>query len=303
MAELVQLRNNTSVAQSVVYNGRQIVLDPRDTTQFVKEVADKFIEMRSPLVSVVEQEVGGIYSEDDNDLIWLANFTGNPDASGLIDDKKWIDKRWQTIKIPNPNKEPRELTHQWDPGQETYIGKDGTLEGLNLSPVAYVFPPYQRRLVPSDIANWALKRDSLSGQTTIGALRLSRAKSNFEPDMSWTLNDMRSYLRLIDPQSEIGPSEEEVRRVSKKDSRIKNAGEEGFKAAVEESKRLLFKRVYFRAADPRYSLPSQGEFLEFVRGEVAPRKRKAKESDVMGMIDKSNKSVAKAKKDQSQPAA
>ena len=77
---LVTLKNNTGVPQSIVFNGKQIILESNREQDFIQAVADKFVESRSPLVSVVEEDVGGVYEDEDDGLIWIANITGNPDA-------------------------------------------------------------------------------------------------------------------------------------------------------------------------------------------------------------------------------
>ena len=78
--ELSRIKNNTGVPQSIVHLGRQIALGPHETQQFAKEIADKFLENRAPLVSIVEEDLGGTYAEKDDSIMWLANTTGNIDA-------------------------------------------------------------------------------------------------------------------------------------------------------------------------------------------------------------------------------
>ena len=59
-------------------------------------------------------------------------------------------------------------------------------------------------------------------------------------------------------------------------------------------KRVCYKRLFFRIVDPRYTLPTEAEFREFVTG--APPQEIAAEEVVMGMIEKSEKDVAKTKR-------
>ena len=292
--ELSRIKNNTGVPQSIVHMGRQIALGPHETHQFAKEVADKFLENRAPLVSIVEEDLGGTYAEKDDSIMWLANVTGNMDAPDMVKDKRFINKGWSTVDVENPNKGARDLSWMYDPGQEFYTARDGALESRNLFPVKYQIPSFMRRAVKKDVAQWILMRDSTSGPTTRGAVIASRAPAAFEPSMSWSLNDMRAYLRLIDPDAEMVPSEEDVIKEAKKDSRIRQAGDEGLIAAVGAMKRVCYKRLFFRIVDPRYTLPTEAEFREFVTG--APPQEIAAEEVVMGMIEKSEKDVAKTKR-------
>ena len=45
---LVTLRNNTGVPQSIVFNGKQVILDPSQEQDFIQAIADKFVSWGSP---------------------------------------------------------------------------------------------------------------------------------------------------------------------------------------------------------------------------------------------------------------
>ena len=89
---IVTLRNNTGVPQSIVFKGRQIILDANSDGAYDEDIAKKFVENRSPLVSVVE-EVADTYS-DSSEMVWIANFTGNEDLPETVNVKQWASGRW-----------------------------------------------------------------------------------------------------------------------------------------------------------------------------------------------------------------
>jgi hypothetical protein len=289
---LVRLRNNTGVAQNIVYEGRQIVLGPHEDGDYVKPVADKFLEIRAPLVTVAEEDIGGIYEEGSPDTVWVANMTGNPDSPDQVKAKLFVNRQWQMIPVDNPNKAARPLVLKCDMGMKEYTAKDGALESLNLGKKVIRIPPYKRRAMPSNEARWWLNRDAISEAHYRGASIKSRAPSAFEPRPdtidSWSLDELRAYLKLMDPNAEMGRSEEQVARDAKKRNHRKN---EEVLAHVEEEKSLIMKRLFFRLADPRYPVPSRREFEEFMRG--APEPEASVSDDV---IEQAEKQLTKAKR-------
>ena len=111
---ITTIQNNTGVPQSIVFKGRQIILDASSTGSFDEEVAKKFIESRSPLVSIVEEEPdlfnGG------TEMVWVANFTGNEDLPETISVKHWTNGRWTHTEIPNPKRAPVVIERLMDQG-------------------------------------------------------------------------------------------------------------------------------------------------------------------------------------------
>jgi len=58
---IVTLRNNTGVPQSIVFKGRQIVLDANSDGAYDEDIAKKFVENRSPLVAIVEEVADALF--------------------------------------------------------------------------------------------------------------------------------------------------------------------------------------------------------------------------------------------------
>jgi hypothetical protein len=297
---LVTLKNNTGVPQSIVFNGKQIILDANQEKDFIQVVADKFVEMRSPLVSAVEEDIGGIYEEEDDGLVWIANVTGNPDAPDKVMAKVYVDRRWQMVEVDNPKKEPRMLANKFDMGMKSYIAKDGAVEALNLPKKNIELPAFKRRALPSHEAKWWLNRDAIAEPAIRGCSIKSRPPTEFEPNPKnvddWSLDDLRAYLKLMDPGAEMGRSESSVVSEAKKRGHRKP---EEISAHIEEEKYLITKRIYFRLVDPQYAIPTKSQFLEFVHGqkEVQP----VKEDFAAELIKKSTEEVKRKRTRKKKP--
>ena len=284
---ITTIQNNTGVPQSIVFKGKQIILDASSTGSFDEEVAKKFIESRSPLVSIIEEEPD--LFDGGTEMVWIANFTGNEDLSETISVKHWSGGRWSRTDIPNPKREARVIERFMDMGMKSYTAKDGVFEGMNLPKTRFRLPAFTRRAFPKNLANWSLKRDALSDLN--GSLVKSRAPTMFEPDESWSLDDARGYLRLIDPSAPVGSSESDVIKKASQDPEAVRAGESGVMAYVTAAKRTVLRRLFFRVADPQYHLPTREEFNEFMRGEVP-----ASRSDADAVMDMLVGSAAEVKK-------
>tara|TARA_Y100000310_G_scaffold119905_1_gene118646 strand:- start:1886 stop:2809 length:924 start_codon:yes stop_codon:yes gene_type:complete len=292
---IVTLRNNTGVPQSIVYKGQQIVLDASAESSFDEEVAKKFIENRSPLVSLVEETPDSY--DGGAEMIWVANFTGNQDLPETVNVKQWASGRWTHAEIPNPRREVRVIERFMDQGMQGYTARDGVFEFNNLPKTRFRLPPHTRRAFPKNLANWSLKRDAISDLR--GSIMKSRAPTLFEPDESWSLDDARGYLRLIDPSANVGPSESDVARKAAQDPEAVRAGDSGVRAYVTNAKKTILRRLFFRVADPQYHLPTREEFNEFMRGEAPVNKSDA--DAVMDMLVGSAEEVKKVKRGRGRP--
>ena len=290
---LTTLKNNTGVPQSIVFKGRQIVIDGNAEQTFDEQVATMFLEMRQPLVIKAEDPVDA-FSDDPENMVWIANMTGNIDLPEKVQVKRLINKSWEYVDAPNPKRKKTEIKREWDMGMQSYTAKDGALEMLNLGKKWITVPAFSRRLFPKNVASWSLNRDSRLEPESRGSITKSRAPTEFEPTSHWKLDDIRAYFRLIDPGAEVGPSEAEVRKAAKTDENAVRAGESGEAAYVDAAKRLIINRLFFRVVDPQYTLPTQAEFHEFITGVsgTAPDS----EAAVLGLLASSTKAVQKRKR-------
>lgn len=262
--ELKIVRNLTAVDQSVVYKGTQITLRPKEEKPFVKEVADFFLAEAPLYVQEIEAENFGQPYEAPNDIadIWVANMSGDPDAPETVKVKKWHERQWSLVDVPNPKKDPITVGRDLDLGMTAYTDASDHPAALNLGKKRIAVPPYNRRKLPLAIGEWFLERDGSQFPTMRGVCIKSRAPSTFEPNMQWNLDDMRLYLKLTDASAVEGPSEAACVRSATK-------GNVEPELVLFEAKALCMKRLHKRLVDPQYRLPNKKEFDSFKGSQVA----------------------------------
>lgn len=248
------LKNKTNVAQGVVHNGKQIILKAKEERAFDDVIASAFIAECSPFVVEVSPDVGAVQTDKEaTTMVWIANFTGNPDAPESFKRRKWDGREYVETTVPNDLREPRPLIRFMDLGMQEYTNKDGVLEALNLPKVEVRIDPYKRKEMPKNTAAWFINRDAVQDKYNRGACGLSRPPTPFEPTFDWDLDDMRTYLKLADPNATLGPTEKEAAAA--------RPGDE--EAAIQEAKLVCLRRLFFRVANPDYRLPTKREFDEF----------------------------------------
>jgi len=260
MPELVGIQNKSPRAKSILFRGREIIIDGHSSGDFDKSVAEKFLEVHRGVITRAD-DIGTVYEADlaTQEMVWLANMTGNPDSPETAETAgHWSKAAGNIVRsnVPHPCREAMTIRRPYDLGQKEYVAKDGAPEGLNLQSVMIELPPYTRRQFPKDIASWMLTRDGTAGQEFSGRLMKSRPPSAFEPDMSWELDNMRVYLRLADPGSTLGESENTIR------ANIKDKKEADIE--VEKAKRRVWTRLFFCLVDPTVRLPTRSEFNEYI---------------------------------------
>jgi hypothetical protein len=254
------------VKQTIIFKGAEVSIAPNDEQLMVEEVANKFLLDCQGLIEEVAEDFGAEYQDNESGKLWIANVTGNPDAPSMVQTRLFDSKlkRWVTADIENPIKAPRDLKEWAEGPMEEYTAKDGVAEALNHAGHYVRIPAFRRRQLDAGEVEWFMNRVSNAARAAnipgypVSVAMISRAPSNFEPDTSWELNDIRMYLRLADPDAIIGPSEEEVLEQAAKD------GVEEYEWAqrMNDAKRLEMKRVYFRLINPKYTLPTRATFNE-----------------------------------------
>lgn len=250
--QLKKIKNFSGVPQSIVLDGNQIVLDANKEQFFPVEVANEFLAECGNTVR--EVNIAALYAENASDqLVYLANMTGNPDALEIVKVKQPTKGVWGLHDAPNPKREARDLSWQMKGPQQEYQGRDGTQEGMNVFPTTYSIPRYQRRAFAPHIARWIVSRDARSEQHYRGQVIESRAVP-WAPDSTMDLDDIRLYLKLCDPTAVLGVSQEEL------DASCVGMPEDQKLIALYEAKELALQRVHFRISDPAYPLPKQKQF-------------------------------------------
>jgi hypothetical protein len=260
-SDLVTLRNNSNIPQSVIFKGRQIVLDKYAEQKMDAEVAQLFLEKCADVVNEVQQEAAAFDPDGAND-VWVANVTGHPKYAPKVQVKTLRNKKWEMTEVVNPSAQPHPVKREYDHGQEAYVGKDGSYMSRNLPPQPIEILPFQRRLLRKDVADWYLRREGVSVQFNgfSRAVIKSRKPSSYEPDMSWDLNEMRAYLKIISAgQEAVGPSEEELADAAKDQIELDNK--------LHEAKAALIKTLWFYVCDPAYRYPTRAEVRELLAAE------------------------------------
>ena len=286
--ELKTVKNVTGAPQSIVFRGQQFTVGAFGEETFEQDIAGKFIDVCGPAIIDVTEKLGATYAPElVEQTTWVANMTGDPDAPPTVMDRRvGPDKKWTDVAVTNPNAAPRDVGREMKGGHRAYIARDGGLVQLSLPSTHWNIPPFRRRPMPKIAANWFLNRDAHGGAGR-GAAIESRPQSDFEPDMSWKLDDMRVYLRLLDPEAPLGYGEDELsKQAAKKKWDVKQAAEE-----LRKAKQLCFKRLYFRLVNPAYRLPTKAEFTEFVTGKSTEQ---IEEEQVAALLAKSQREVEKA---------
>lgn len=286
MKDLKTIRNTSTVAQSIVFKGQQFTLSPHDEQTYEIDVADKFLEFCSPVVvDVSADSMGSMYAPElIAKTVWLANVTGNPDSPSTVTVTKYMKNgslRTEKVSMPNPNHEPRSLSWELKGGHKQYTAQDGGLVQLSLTPRMLTIPPFKRRPFASEEAEFFMANDAMT--EVRGAAIRSRAPSDFEPDMTWKLAEMRAFLRLTDPQADIGPDDKMLAEQAAREGwDEKKANEE-----LRKAKQMVMRRLYFRLVDPKYRLPTRKEFNEFLTGKSEESVQKEELSALLAQADKS----------------
>ena len=296
--------NNSSRSVAIIHKGVQVNLPPGEHEVDAK-LADAFVA-ESPLVSFPQDDISVVYSGNQyvDDRIWIANATGNPDQPDKIKIKQFVNKQWQAVEIDNPVKEPRAIKKSMQGPMVEVIAKDGNPEGLNLFPYEMKLPPYTRAPLPKNMATWALNRESHKDREQGIVLIKSRAPSEFEPNMGWSLDDMKLYLAFVDPDATPVPSQADVENQNKKElnaefrrkvggstkGKLEDLEEfvaEAVQGLVHQAKRDAMKRLFFRLANPSYTLPTRAQFEELKTGRKVT-KRDVEADDIGAVVDALN---------------
>jgi hypothetical protein len=232
-------------------------LEPKEEKIVSEEIATKFLEICQPYVTEIKTDLlGKVDSSVKLDKIWIANMMGNPDAAENIETRSFIDRQWKTVSVSNPKKEARMVGRKLDLGQREYVGKDGLRDMLNLGTIVLSVQPYTRKEFDRAEGEWFLQRDGNQDVGMRGAAIRSRPPSNFEPDMNWSLDDMRMYLYLADNNAALGIQENDLRTKCASDKSDPDI-------ELQKAKILCMKRLHFRLADPQYRLPTKAEFDDY----------------------------------------
>jgi hypothetical protein len=267
MYTTIKLQNTSHAPQSIMYRGERLFLNPGEVMRYDEGIAKKFLEKCAPAVSVVDDSTSASFDNYMGPVKWLANVTGNPALPEELVKIKRVrphvgaPMQDMEVRVPNPLRKPVSLSRSAEGAQVEYIDSWGQYAAWNRGKQVIRLDPYERRPFPLGVADWFLNRQNLSGMP--GACIESRPPTSFEPSLSWKLENIRMYLKFIQPGADLGPTEEEVIKNTKK-LKGRKFSQDDADMAVNGAVRELFGRVWPMLCDPAYRLPSLEEFEEFL---------------------------------------
>ena len=119
-------------------------------------------------------------------------------------------------------------------------------------PVQIQLRPYERQLVSISFARWFHNRASFQPPHKQGNIRICRGPSEFEPNPTWSLNDMLLYANMVD---EGFFTKEKIAHEFGDEKQWEGKPDELHNHIVK-----LWQFLFHRLVDDEYALPSQAAF-------------------------------------------
>ena len=241
--DTVNIYNTSEVEQTAFTDdGKRHQLGPYEIRLMPEDIAKAFLSQRGryvqPYVAVQLPRVAG------EDIVWIANATGNPFDPDKIKLKKFDPKTniEEMYEVENPRKKARPLTREMQSEQKVVRSKHGTFfESLSFPPTKIKIPPFTRHPASRSIAEWLVRRDYQQDDLHKGSLVICRQPSGFEPNDSWSVDEIYTYAEIVDDQTK---------------------WRKRFVAIDKdhESRVRLLNALFFRLIDERYALPPRDYF-------------------------------------------
>jgi hypothetical protein len=274
--EFVKIKNHAEAVKTVFDpQGNQHFIPARSVATLRPDLADLFERTHPECRKVV---VGGIQKDAkviQNENIWIANMTGNPEAPKKVTVKHYDakTKRWLPTEIPNPLAEPCEVIRSMGGGMKEYIDKAGNVMARNLAPTKYVIDPFQRIEVPKNVGQWMLNRNASS--TGKGSILRSRAPTELDSAIhGWPIEKIEALVKYVDPMCrKVANTREKMLSVYKGKNKL---SDQELELKLFNEKEAWVKRAHFRLADPKYDLPTLFVFEQWY---ASRGKEEAKEEE------------------------
>jgi hypothetical protein len=259
MSEYIILRNITAKPVAGRLGPKHFTVDPfevincesEDEAMAIIEAFPGFFERMQP------EFIGEGVEPELPQTMWLANMTGNPDAPKEVQGGTFnnpMTGRTEPKMVVNYFSSPRPYLFYYRPPEKkvsySHSVAGGTTMIVSEGKQCLRVNPWQRIEVPKYLGQQLLERISRGDTSKSGWVIASRPPSKFEPDASWSLDDIRTWLLLVDPQG-ITPE------ILGPPTSLLNG------LAVKELKRKHLNRVFLRAANPKFKLPNHADFKEF----------------------------------------
>ena len=275
----VRVINRSDQRLPIPWGKSTIIFAPRGQQGSVQDLPEDAAEYcrghYGEMLGVIEPTSGieSLIEEHKVQEFYIANMTGDPDAPEFVGE--YFNLRSQkNEKELNDNKQPQVLRYRLgrfnglkEPGTWRFRGEHGWQ--YNDKPVQVTIPgklvtlaPYTRKKVTKEQMETILSCDRDTPQKLQGRVIISRPQSDFEPDFGdefWTLDAMRTWLELV-PGSGDRPMGRDVIGPSEAELRAGFADEDEADVAVNTARFDMWTRCFFRAADPRFKLPTKKDF-------------------------------------------
>ena len=110
-----------------------------------------------------------------------------------------------------------------------------------------------------------MKRDGSQSKEMRGLTGYAREPQEFEPQLSWEFDKLVHWAKLVDGHGfKDQPFEKEVAQEAAKHY-SRGITKESF---LRQAKQELYKRIFFRVADPKYKLPTRTRFEQYYKTTV-----------------------------------
>jgi hypothetical protein len=246
--KLVQVLNDSGVEKTIYETGTGVryTIAAHTVLPVPENVAQQFLGSHPRYCKIFKPvEIPHI---DSDERVWIANMTGSPFVAATFEVYQGDDKPPKVYQNLLFKAQP--LTFTWYRGQEN-IGTPEEPFYKNVPPITIEVLPFRRDPYPKRIADWLVQRCQTAPFPYTNLLREVRAPSDFEPNETWSLADMRLYASMIDPEfftrdflNEKFPREESIKDPSR----------------VGEIKQLLYQYLFFRLVDDEFSLVTREGF-------------------------------------------
>lgn len=249
----ISIQNLTDEMQQIWLDGEAHVLYAREIRPVPDTIADGFLDQRPKFV----REYSGVICDirrPGEPLVWLANVTGNPFLPKIISRIRVVKGREETFEKVNPLTIPTVFTQKHGRGTRVE-GEQHEAKSYHLGFAIISLPPFTRHPFPYSIAEWLVVRDGRQDEGHVGKIVQCRApqEDGFEPNMTWTLDDMRLYADLVDRGQSIVVSDKALMGIGPADTYETNVD-------VEKAKVALYRMLFFKLVNEKISLPDRTVF-------------------------------------------
>lgn len=252
-SEAITLYNTTDIEQTAyTQDGKRYSMAPHEVRPLPRDIAEAFLMQRSKFVQTYQAVY--IPPSPGESVTWIANATGNPFQPDVLKRTKLNRQTGieDTYEVPNPLRTARPVEFTMNKTQRISESKQGGFkESFSLPPETVKIPPTTRVPVPRSVAEWLLRRDAQMEEGFQRSLVECRGPSDFEPNESWSIEEMLLYAEAMDAKT--------------------NWKKHIPKNAEEHDKKLsLFRALFFRLIDESYALVDRTYFQGLLAEQTAP---------------------------------